>query len=111
MEVADESEDDGTFRTGFDSDSDYSSTEEEDYSDDSEYDDDAWQDADENFVPRFDTSVNVPHAEITVDLDGHSLELDIFLKLFPKSLIQQIAYCTNERIEMLKKNHARTDYY
>lgn len=43
------------------------------------------------------------------DLNRSATELDVFLKMFPNSLINRISHCTNQRLEKLGKNIQPTD--
>ena len=71
-----------------------------------------WKDVNDQFIPR----MKIPderNCTILGNLDRGSSELDIFFKLFPKSLFQYIAQCTNERLDILehamKKQQKHTD--
>lgn len=76
-------------------------------------DDIEWFTWEETFQPRMslcDTEiVSVP----TVNLDRSCKEMDVFLKVFPKSLLMYIAQCTNLRLDIhskqIKKPIQRTD--
>ena len=53
-----------------------------------------WGPVDQNFTPR--KTIPVERKGLpTVDIDRSSTELDVFLKLFPRSLLIHIADCTN----------------
>lgn len=61
-----------------------------------------WMDVPPTFVPRMDIPDHRP-PEINFDdnfRENFSSELDVFLKLFPKSLMMWISSCTNERLMM-----------
>ena len=64
-----------------------------------------WTEDTTNFMPKH----NIPDKQdciVTMNATRASSELDIFLKLFPKSLFLQIAHYTNERLDIWaeKKN-------
>lgn len=71
-----------------------------------------WADVTENFVPR----KAVPDYKATeTTVPNNSSGTEIFLKLFPKSLLMFISDCTNERLNILsdetKKDIKLTDYH
>ena len=73
-----------------------------------------WSNVAPGFQPRLNISQDRPctiHPDITLS----TRILDIFLKLFPYSLLLQIAYYTNKRLDMFqkakKKKIASTDAY
>ncbi|KAF2889398.1 hypothetical protein ILUMI_16775 [Ignelater luminosus] len=67
-----------------------------------------WHDVDDQFVHR----MKIPDDKtciILADLNKSSSKLDIFSKLFPKSLFQYIAQCTNRRLEILEQATIRKE--
>lgn len=75
-----------------------------------------WQTITDNFRSRF----KPPEEEngiVLLDVARDSSELDVFLKIFPRSMFIDIADCTNKRIDLLeqgqysKQNTQHTDMY
>lgn len=62
-----------------------------------------WNSVPQNYTPR----IQLPTARNTEillnSINSQSTEIDIFLKLFPKSLYMFISQCTNERLTILEK--------
>lgn len=75
---------------------------------------DQWRIVDNNFVPRLRIPNEKP-TTVLAKLDRSSSELEVFFKLFPKSLFLWIAEKTNERLEILQDKKKRpiqkTDQY
>lgn len=68
------------------------------------------------FIPRKEIpKYKEPEIQFEDDLPENFQALDIFLKIFPKSLFMWIASCTNERLEILSKKTGKliqpTDYH
>lgn len=63
--------------------------------------DDTWKSVHSTFLPRM-TIPTYKEPEI-LDCDEDSTIMEIFLKLFPKSLFIWISECTNERLEILSQ--------
>lgn len=62
----------------------------------------SWRDPSSNFKPKL-TVPNERKGVVTLNVDRGAREIDVFLKLFPRSLFMHIASCTNERIQLLQK--------
>jgi hypothetical protein len=65
-----------------------------------------WDDVDEQFIHRMSISAECAPV-ILVDLNSGSSVVQIFLKLFPNSLLQYIAQCTNQRLQILERATGR----
>lgn len=57
-----------------------------------------WEKVPDNFVPRKEIPA---HKVSEIRVEEHSTPVDLFFKLFPKSLFEWIAKCTNERLDIL----------
>lgn len=61
------------------------------------------QAADDDFIPRFCDIPILKMPTISPDICSTSNPLQVFLKVFPKSLILYLAQCTSERIRKVKE--------
>lgn len=73
-----------------------------------------WKEVSQDFTPR----LAIPEKTTCIilsELNRGSSELQVFLKLFPNSLIKYISQCTNERLEILEQEKVkikhRTDHH
>lgn len=70
---------------------------------------DEWVPVNEAFTPR-QTIPSAKSCSILIDVDRSSSPLDIFFKVFPKSLFIWISAKTNERLEILMKQKKKCQF-
>lgn len=74
-----------------------------------------WFSVSSRFNPRYTVAVDRIPVILNKNIDRSSNYLDIFMQLFPRSLLIYIAQCTNIRLEMLRKKKkliiADTDHH
>lgn len=68
-----------------------------------------WKPVAQNCVPRKIIPPETAAVLPIVDVDRSAIELHVFLKLFPGSLLIHIADCTNKRLGMFRKRIQKTD--
>ncbi|GLV45957.1 hypothetical protein CBL_20664 [Carabus blaptoides fortunei] len=66
-----------------------------------------WNTVPNSFRPRFNVTTSRPCAILNEKISRKSDEFEVFLQVFPRSLMTFIAQCTNIRLEILRKSNEK----